>query len=478
MTDPLGDRELATEAFDLVAGAVKPYLDTLPDALVHDTRAESLLAELDGTLPDTGDGTLAAVDRLVRVGTGSATRSSGPRFFHFVVGGATPAAQAGDWLATLLDQNSGLWTSSPLATHVETVALRWLKDLFGLPESHGGVLTPSATFANLTALACARYWWAERHGADVSADGLTGLPRMPVLSSGYVHASSRKALQVLGLGRDTVETFARDDTGAVDLAAMERRLAELDGPAVLIANAGEVNAGDFDPIEEMADLAESYRAWLHVDGAFGLFAAVSPRTAPLVRGVERADSVIADGHKWLNVPYESGFAFVRDARILGKAFGGWNAPYLPEPDEVKVNYNNLGPESSRRARALPIWATLRAYGRQGHRAMVERHLDLAHHLGELVDRSADFELLAPVRLCVVCFRYRPAGLSDVDTDLLNQRLGDAIVADGRVFVGTTRYRGVTALRPAIVNWLTTEADIDLLFAVAKELGEKLAAEFR
>lgn len=473
MGDPLNDRGQAAEALGMVARAAGSYLDALPDLPVRDPAHAALLDDLDGPLPESGDGTTAAVAELLRIGTAAATHSSGPRFFHFVVGGATPAAQAADWVTSLLDQPAGLWLTSPLAARAETVVLRWLKELFGLPASHGGVLTPSATLANLTGLACARYWWARRHGVDVTADGLAGLPRMPVFSSGYVHASSRKALQLLGLGRDSVRTLTRDDAGRLDVAALDRALAAEPGPAVLIGNAGEVNAGDYDPIDELADLAARHGAWLHVDGAFGLFAALSPRTAHLVRGVDRADSVAADGHKWLNVPYESGFAFVRDRTLLGRAFGGWNAPYLPDPDEEFVNYNNLGPESSRRARALPIWATLRAYGRGGHRAMVERHHDLALRLGRRVGESPDLELLAPVNPFVVCFRYRPPGVPDGELDALNRRLGEELVADGRVYAGTTVYRGVVALRPAIVNWRTTERDVDLLVAVVRELGARL-----
>jgi glutamate/tyrosine decarboxylase-like PLP-dependent enzyme len=469
------EQGLAGTALGMVATTAQSYLAGLPARLVSDPATAGVLDQLGGDLPEHGEGTLKSVEQLAHIATTAGTHSSGPRFFHFVVGGSTPAAQAADWLTSLVDQAAGVWPASPFASHAETVVLRWLKDLFGLPSSYGGVLTPSATFANLTGLACARFWWADKHGVDVTVDGLTGLPRMPVLSSGYVHPSSRKALQLLGLGRDTVEVFARDASGAIDLPAMRQRLASIDGPAVIIGNAGEVNAGDFDPIAELADLAESHGAWLHVDGAFGLFAGLSPRTSDLVRGVERADSVASDGHKWLNVPYESGFAFVRTPEILGRAFGGWNAPYLPAPDETRISYNNLGPESSRRARALPIWATLQAYGRQGARAMVERHLDLALHLGGLVDQSPDMELLAPVQLCVVCFRYRPAGMAEDKVDELNRRLGDALLEDGRVFAGTTRYRGMTALRPAIVNWRTTEADIDLFFSVVQELGERLSA---
>ncbi|MCO5992284.1 pyridoxal phosphate-dependent decarboxylase family protein [Actinoallomurus rhizosphaericola] len=471
MTHPLDDAHVTGKALELVAEAAVPYLDSLATRPVNEPGSEALLGGLGGPLPERGDGTVDSVARLLRIGTSAATHSAGPRFFHFVVGGSTPAALAGDWIASLLDQNPGNWAASPLGTQAETVVLGWLKDLFGLPESYGGVLTTSATSANFTALSAARFWWAERHGVDVTADGLAGLPPMPVFSSGYVHVSTRKALQMLGLGRDTVRRFARDDAGRVDLTALDRALAEAGGPAVIVANAGDVNTGDFDPIDAMADLAERHGAWLHVDGAFGLFAAVSPRTRHLVGGIDRADSVISDGHKWLNVPYESGFAFVRDPALLGRAFGAWDAPYLPGEGDEHVNYQFLGPDSSRRARALPIWATLRAYGREGHRAMVERHLDLAAHLGRLVEEAPDLELLAPVGLCVVCFRYRRPGVADLDA--LNARLGAELLADGRVFAGTTVYRGMTALRPAIVNWRTTEADVELLVSIVREIGARL-----
>ncbi|MGC0418817.1 pyridoxal phosphate-dependent decarboxylase family protein [Embleya sp. AB8] len=479
MADPLHERDLARPALDLVAKAAGAYLEALPDLPVRDPAADVLFDRLGGPLPEHGAGTLAGVEELLDIGTRAAVQSSGPRFFHFIVGGATPAAQAGDWITGLLDQPAGLWVASPLAAEAETVVLGWLKDLFALPDSYGGVLTPSATFANLTALACARNWWAAAHGVDVTVDGLAGLPTMPVLTGGYVHPSNRKALQILGCGRDTLRVHTRDDAGRVDLAAIERALIEIDGPAVLIASAGEVDTGDFDPIDALADLAERYGAWLHVDGAFGLFAGVTPRLSHLVRGVERAHSVAADGHKWLNVPYESGFAFVRDADLLGRTFGASNAPYLPGAGDTHLNYNHLGPESSRRARALPIWATLRAYGRAGYRAMVERHHDLAVHLGALVEQAPDLELLAPVTLCVVCFRYRPPEpFTETELDELNRRLGTELIEDGRVYAGTTIHRGKVALRPAIVNWRTVAGDVELFAAVVREIGARVAGELR
>ncbi|BCB84067.1 pyridoxal phosphate-dependent decarboxylase family protein [Phytohabitans suffuscus] len=478
MTDPLmdGDGEgVLRQVYD----AAGPYLASLADRPVLDPAAASLPRDLAGDLPDKGEGAAAAVRRLLHVGTGAATHSAGPRFFHFVIGGVTPAALAGDWTASLLDQNAAFRNSSAFATEVETVALRWLRELFGLPEGYGGALVASATFANFTGLGTATHWWGERHGADIAANGLAGLPRMPVLSSGYVHASSRKALQMLGHGRESVEVFARDPVGRVDLAALERRLAGLRAPAVVIANAGEVNAGDFDPVADLADLAERYGAWLHVDGAFGLFAALSPRTAGLVAGIERADSIACDAHKWLNVPYESGFAFLREPARLAVAFGMPGAAYLPGAGAAldggpggtapHPGYALLGPESSRRARSLPIWATLAAYGRSGHQAMVERHLDLAQHLAALVDAAPDLERLADVPLCIVCFRVRPAGVPEQELDDLNRQVGAALLADGRVFAGTTVYGGRVALRPAIVNWRTTESDITAFVEIVRSL---------
>lgn len=324
--------------------------------------------------------------------------------------------------------------------------------------------------ANFVGLACARRWWAQRHDVDVDEVGLSGLPEVPVFSSGYIHPSATKALAMLGIGRSRVRRLSADDRGRLDVEALELGLRELRGrPSIVVANAGEVNAGDFDPIARMADLAEEHGAWLHVDGAFGLFAAVSPRTSDLVEGIDRAHSAITDGHKWLNVPYENGFAFVRDPALLPAVFRV-SAAYLPSPDDPRPAFMNMGPESSRRARSLPVWATLHAYGRNGVRQIVERNLDLAQRVARRVDEAPDLERLAEVPLNIVCFRYRPDGVDDDDLDDLNRRLSEAILEDGRVFVGTTVYRGRVAFRPAFVNWLTREDDVDLLVDVIRELG--------
>ena len=344
MGDPLNEQGEILAALRQVVEAAGPYLDGLPTRLVYDRAAEPMLEELGGPLPEQGSGTQAAVEELLRIGTATATASAGPRFFHFVIGGSTPASLAADWVVSMLDQNAFVRASSRLADAAETVTIDWLRQLVGLPAGWGGALTASATFANLTGLALATHWWAERHGVDVTSAGLAGLPRMPVLSGGYVHPSARKALQLLGHGKDTVEVFSRDAVGRMDLPAVRRRLGELEGaPAVLVATAGEPNAGEFDPLADLAGLAEEFGAWLHIDAAFGLFAALSPRTAHLTAGMERADSIAADAHKWLNVPYESGFALVRDPARLGPAFGMPGAAYLPGPDDPRGGYGLLGP---------------------------------------------------------------------------------------------------------------------------------------
>lgn len=447
------------------------FLAGLDERLVLPEGVDEAADRFGGPLPEEGTGAVAALEELLD-GLDAATGSPGPRFFHFVTGGVTPAALGADWLTTALDQNAFSRVGSPLGTRLERVAVDWLKELFELPAEWGGALSTGATTANLMGLAAARQWWGERHGRDVGADGLAGLPPVPLLSSGFVHPSALKALAILGIGRETVQTFSRDAAGRLDLPALEAALRDLGGaPAVIVGNAGEVNAGEFDPLEALADLAEEHGAWLHVDGAFGLFARISPRAAGLAAGVERAHSVIADGHKWLNVPYDCGFAFVRDPDLLAKVFS-LAAAYLPS-DEPEPTFGYLTPESSQRARSLAVWAALRAWGRTGYRELVERHLDLAQRLATRVDEAEDLERLADVPLNIVCFRYRPPGVPEEELDALNARLGEDVLADGRVYVGTTSFAGKTAFRPAIVNWRTREADIDLLVDVLRELGSEL-----
>jgi glutamate/tyrosine decarboxylase-like PLP-dependent enzyme len=461
-------------AVRFAADAAQEYLSELDRRPARHPRADEVALGFGGPLPEEGDGALAPLRELAREGAEAAVHSAGPRFFHFVTGGTTPAALGADWLATTFDQSAFTWVGSPLGSQLEAVAVDWLKQLFELPAEWAGILTTGATMANFTGLAAARQWWGEHHGADVAERGLAGLPPVPVLSSGYAHSTALKALSMLGIGRASLRTFGRDEAGRADLEAIEDALVGLDGaPAIVIGNAGDVNTGDFDPLEALADLCARHGAWLHVDGAFGLFARISPRSAALAAGVERADSVIADGHKWLNVPYDCGFAFVRDRALLGRVFT-LDAAYLPRPDDPRPTFGFLGPESSRRARGLAVWATLRAYGRGGYRELVERCLDLAQRIARRVDAAPDLERLAEVPLNIVAFRYRPEGRPEAELDDLNRRLGAAVLEDGRVYVGTTVYRGHVCFRPAVVNWRTGPDDVDLLVDVIRELGAGLA----
>ena len=295
---------------------------------------------------------------------------------------------------------------------------------------------------------------------------------MPVLSSGFVHPSALKALAILGIGRETVRTFSRDAAGRLDLPALEAALRELDGaPAIVVGNAGEVNAGEFDPLEALADLAEEHGAWLHVDGAFGLFAASRPaRPRPSRRrraGAlgDRGRPQVAQRPVRLRLRLRPRPGPAREGLLAGGR--------VPPVRRAEPTYGYLTPESSRRARSLAVWATLRAWGRAGYRELVERHLDLAQRLAARVDEADDLERLADVPLNIVCFRYRPPGVPEEELDALNARLGEEVLADGRVYVGTTSFAGKTAFRPAIVNWRTREADIDLLVDVLRELGSKL-----
>ena len=472
--DPLAVPDESLAALERVASEAQGYLAELIDGPVRSPTSDEAAEHFRGELPDEGVGTIAAIEELLRDGIEAHVRSGGPRFFHWVIGGSTPAALAADWVTSLLDQNAGGWDATPLGARLEHISIQWLLDLFELPAEWSGVLTTGATTANFAGLAAARQWWGEQHGVDVSETGLAALPQARVLSSRFIHVSALKALAMLGLGRGQVIDCSGPD-GSFDLERLEEALG--DEPTIVIANAGEVNAGHFDPIREVAQIAHRHNAWVHVDGAFGLFARLSPRVAGLADGVELADSVISDGHKWLNVPYDCGFAFVRDPAYLRAPFSA-GAAYLPEDKGERPVFGFMGPELSRRARSLAVWATLRAYGRDGYRAIVERCLDNAAHLARLVDEADDAELLLPAPLNIVFFRYRPPDVAEDELDDLNLAIEQEILHDGRVYLGTTRWNGVVGFRPAFVNWRTTQADTELVLETVRDLGQRLRLRSR
>ncbi|GAB7184505.1 Glutamate/tyrosine decarboxylase/PLP-dependent protein [Kitasatospora sp. Ki12] len=406
------------------------------------------LAAADGGLP-AGGGLPAALAEFAERWEPRLSASAGPRYFGFVTGGATPAALAGDWLTAAVDQNSNS-SLDPAGQHLERETVGWLRELFGLSEAHHGTFVSGATMSNTVGLAIAREWLGERLGVDVAEDGVGALGLVRVLSGG-AHSSVAKALSVLGLGRTALRPVPLlPDREAVDVAALERALAESGGPCVVVANAGTVNTVDFDDLRAIAELRERYGFWLHVDAAFGAFAALSPEHAELVAGLDLADSVCADLHKWLNVPYDSAVQFTRRPDLQARVFrnsAAYLGPLGEHPDLV-----HLTPENSHRLRALAAWFTLRAYGRSGHREIVERNIAGARALGEAVERIDGLRLLAPVRLNVVCFTLA--------ADPTAERL--AALAAGlaeEAFVTPTHYAGLPALRAAFSNWRTTEADV-------------------
>jgi glutamate/tyrosine decarboxylase-like PLP-dependent enzyme len=355
-----------------------------------------------------------------------------------------------------------MWLCSPAASQTELTVLRWLRELFGLPSTWAGALTSGATMSNLVGLAAGRQWVGRRLGFDPAVDGLGSHPPIPVVSSTEIHASAVKALGTLGIGRGSVTRLAAPG-GAVDPDALAAELASIDSPLIVVANAGEVNTGAFDDLAAVAEVCAGHApgVWLHVDAAFGLFAAASPRYRNLTRGIELADSVGSDAHKWLNVPYDSGFAFVRDADALRQAFETSGAYITPEPGAGWDPMSHL-PEMSRRFRGLAAWCALKSLGRSGYQEMVERCVDNAHAFAAWVADTPGLELMAPAPLNIVCFRFCPAGLADSATDERNRRYVRTLQGGGDVFVTGTTWRGRSAIRAAFDNWATGPGDVEIL----------------
>jgi len=386
--------------------------------------------------------------------------SPGPRYLGFVTGGATPASLAGDWLTGTFDQNptSGLDSSAP---DLEREAVGWLRELFGLSEAHQGVFVSGATLSNTVGLAIGREWVGEKRGISVSEEGLAALGPLTVLS-GAPHSSVYKGLSILGLGRRALRKVALlPDREAIDVAALEHALAESRGePVIVVANSGTVNTVDFDDLRAIAALKQRYPFWLHVDAAFGGFAATVPEFAPLVAGLDEADSICIDCHKWLNVPYDSAVQFTRRRDLQARVFQN-AAAYLGLPTE-NPDFVHLTPENSRRLRALPAWFALAAYGRAGHRDIVERNITAAHRFGELVATEPRLRLLAPVRLNVVCFSLAEAN-DEARIHEVIKRLRD----EGEVFLTPTVLRGTWAIRAAFSNWRTGMSDVERAFDAVK-----------
>ncbi len=429
----------------LAADAAARYLEGLDDRSVA-PRAEAVarLAELDGPLPDEPTPAEAVFDLLDCAGSPATMATAGGRFFGFVIGGCLPAALAANWLAGAWDQNAGLHVATPVAAALEEISLRWLLDVLKLPPESGGAFVTGATIANFTALAAARHAVLERAGWDVESDGLIGAPPITVVASEEAHPSVTKALGLLGLGRRTAVTLPVDNQGRIRMDAFPA----LRGPAIVCVQAGNVNTGSVDPLAEACAAAHEAGAWVHVDGAFGLWAAASPERAHLVAGAAEADSWATDAHKLLNVPYDSGLAFVRDPAHLNRAMS-LSAAYLPQGSRREPS--QYVPELSRRARGVEIWAALRSLGRSGLAEMIERTCRHARRFAAALS-EAGFEILNDVVLNQVLVSF-----GDAET---TRRVIGRIQQDGVCWCGETVWHGRVAMRISVSSWATTESDVE------------------
>jgi glutamate/tyrosine decarboxylase-like PLP-dependent enzyme len=435
-----------TEILDDAARRARHYLKNIANRPVApDPRAVEALQELDEPFPSRGadaNEVLAQLDRLVSPAT---MALAGPRFFGFVIGGALPAALAANWLAGAWDQNACLYAPTPGVAHVELVALRWLCEALELPKSTAGAFVTGATVANLTALAAARHAVLMQRGWNVEAKGLFGAPEITVIIGAEAHPSLTKSLGILGLGRARVTAVPVDNQGRMIASQIPR----ISGPTIICLQAGNVNTGAFDPFHDIIPLARQAQAWVHVDAAFGLWARAAPALKSLTSGMEQADSWATDAHKWLNVPYDSGIAFVSKGAHLQAAMAV-TAEYLPT-ETTERNPSDFTPELSRRARGVEIWTAMKCLGREGLSELIERNCRHARRFAQAL-AAAGHEILNEVVLNQVLVAFGDAART--------RRVIADIQRDGTCWCGPTIWQGRTAMRISVSSWATTDEDVE------------------
>jgi glutamate/tyrosine decarboxylase-like PLP-dependent enzyme len=411
--------------------------------------AEELRKALGGPLPHEGIAPEALTQILADIGMRGTVASAGPRYFGFVVGGSFPAALAADWLVSAWDQNGGIYALSPLVSVIEQITGSWLRELAGLPATMTSGFVTGCQMANFTGLAAARHRVLSDAGWDVEADGLFGAPPIEVVVSEEAHYTIAMALRLLGLGAHRVRKIPTGSQGRMRADALSAALHAHQEPCIVCAQAGNVNTGAVDPLSEIAELAKNRKAWLHVDGAFGLWAAASPHRAALVRGVEMADSVATDAHKWLNVPYDCGIVFCADEAAHRSAMS-LAAAYIVATTNERDPHEFV-PEESRRGRAIPVYAVLRSLGRPGLAELIERNCRQARRFADAF-RAAGYEVLNDVVLNQVLVSFGTAEQT--------QRTIAAIQEDGTCWCGGTVWKNRTAMRVSVSNWSTTDKDVD------------------
>jgi glutamate/tyrosine decarboxylase-like PLP-dependent enzyme len=439
---------------------------------------EELLAALGGPLPNRGEAPDEVVSDLARAADPGIVASAGPRYFGFVIGGSLPSSVAADWLTTAWDQNGFAYVMSPAGSVVEEVTAGWLLDVFGLPRESSVGFASGATMATFTGLAAGRHRVLQRAGWDVEADGLIGAPDIAVVLGAEAHATVLASLQMVGLGSRRPLRVDADEQGRMRPDRLREVLAAVaDRPVIVSAQSGNVNTGAFDPMAEIvAAVRDHPNAWLHVDGAFGLWAAASPAYRHLTAGLDGADSWTTDAHKWLNVPYDCGIAIVHDpeAHQAAMSFG---AAYYVAGEGAKRDSGNWVADSSRRSRAFTVYAALRELGRDGLADMVDRCCALARRMADELRDAPGATILNDVVLNQVLVRFTPAGGGgDEESDDFTRRVIAAVQADGTCWLGGTTWHGMAAMRISVSNWSTTEADIDVSAAAIRRCASNVAAE--
>jgi glutamate/tyrosine decarboxylase-like PLP-dependent enzyme len=439
-------------------GLAAAYLEGASDRPVGwSATVDELRSSLGGPLPELPGDPSKVIAELATAVEPGLVASAGGRYFGFVIGGATPAAIAADWLTSVWDQNAGLYVCAPSAAVAEEVAGAWTAELLGLPDGVSFGFVTGCQMAHVTALAAARQSVFARAGWDVNERGLIGAPPIHILAGAERHATIDRALRFLGFGSACAVSIAADEQGRMSSAALREAAEQVDGLTIICAQAGNVNTGSFDPLEEIADIAEEAGAWLHVDGAFGLWAAASPALRHLVSGVDRADSWATDAHKWLNVPYDSGIAFCAHPEAH-QASMSVRAGYLVHADNGgprdELDWN---PEFSRRARGFSVYAAIRSLGRSGIAELVERCCAHARRFGEELGAAQNVEVLNDVVLNQVLVRFLDeAG----DHDTYTRSVVEAVQNDGTCWLSGTTWHGMAAMRISVSSWATTSDDVE------------------
>ncbi len=410
-----------------------------------------LLAALGGPLPIAGTDPVDVINHLATSADPGIIATIGPRYFGFVTGGAVPVTVAADWLVSSWDQNACLYVTSPAASVMEDIVSGWIVELLGLPATAGVGFVTGCHMANFTCLAAARHEVLRRAGWNVETQGLQRAPKVRVLVGGEVHVSAVGALRYLGFGSDELEFVPVDGQGRMRAEDLRAQLGDSASPIIVCAQAGNVSTGASDPIAEIVLMAHARGAWVHVDGAFGLWAAAVPELRPQVRGIEGADSWATDAHKWLNVPYDSGLAIVADTAPLRAAMS-MKASYLQRGDDEERIGMDWAPESSRRARVVPLYALFRALGREGLAALVRRNCALARRIAQRLAAAPGVTILNDVVLNQVLVQFRD---DETTKDVIAR-----VQADGTCWAGGAFWQGQQAMRIAVSNWSTTEDDID------------------